>query len=89
MSALTGDFYRSLLALPRSEVSALVYGSRSFDGHGGYPAGGHQDGGLRTDTWFGNMLLGPELRLRSGAVRPYAHALAGPSPSAGGGQGGK
>jgi opacity protein-like surface antigen len=60
----------------RGEVSALVYGSRECGANGGHH-GGYQDGGLRTDTWFGNMLLGPELRARSGGVRPYVHALAG------------
>ena len=60
----------------RLEVSALVYGSRSFTvpdpGTGGY-AGDT----VRTDTWFGNLLAGPEIRARRGAVRPYAHVLAG------------
>lgn len=56
----------------RGEVSALVYDSRTY--------GSESDvdyGTVRTDSWFGNMLLGPELRLRQGAVRPYVHALAG------------
>jgi opacity protein-like surface antigen len=60
----------------RLEVSALVYGSRSFTipdpGTGGYVGDT-----VRTDTWFGNMMAGPELRSRHGAVRPYAHVLAG------------
>jgi opacity protein-like surface antigen len=54
----------------RGEVSALVYGSRSYELSG-------REGEVRLDTWFGNMLLGPELRARSGVVRPYVHALAG------------
>jgi len=59
----------------RLEVSALVYGSRTFDaaptdaGYGAEPS--------RVDTWFGNMMAGPELRARGGVVRPYAHLLAG------------
>ena len=60
----------------RLEVSALVYGSRSFT----VPApgtGGYVGDTLRTDSWFGNMLAGPELRARHGVVRPYAHVLAG------------
>jgi opacity protein-like surface antigen len=60
----------------RLEVSALVYGSRSFT----IPApgtGGSVGDTIRTDTWFGNMLVGPELRARHGFVRPYAHVLAG------------
>jgi opacity protein-like surface antigen len=66
----------------RGEVSALVYGSRDYGPNGGHHSGGSQgggypDGGFRTDTWFGNLLLGPELRVRSGGVRPYLHALAG------------
>ncbi len=60
----------------RFEVSALVYGSRSFTvpvpGTGGYVGDT-----VRTDSWFGNMLAGPELRARHGAVRPYGHVLAG------------
>lgn len=60
----------------RLEVAALVYGSRSFTipdaGTGGYVGDT-----VRTDTWFGNMLAGPELRARNGTVRPYAHVLAG------------
>ena len=58
----------------RGEVSALVYGSRSFDSQ---PYGGQAGATVRTDTWFGNMLVGPELRARSGTLRPYLHALAG------------
>ena len=89
----TGDFDRAtdegwgaaghLVLLPREqpfglrlEVSALVYGSRSFT----VPApgtGGYVGDAVRTDTWFGNALAGPELRARHGAVRPYAYALAG------------
>jgi opacity protein-like surface antigen len=89
----TGDFDRAadegwgaaghLVVLPhqrpcglRLEVSALVYGSRSFT----VPApgtGGYVGDTVRTDTWFGNLMAGPELRARSGAVRPYAYALAG------------
>jgi len=60
----------------RIEVSALVYGSRSFT----VPApgtGGSVGDTVRTDTWFGNLLAGPEVRARHGAVRPYAHVLAG------------
>lgn len=63
----------------RGEVSALVYGSRELQLPSSpqpYP-GGSYGGSVRTDTWFGNMLLGPELRARSGGVRPYAHVLAG------------
>jgi opacity protein-like surface antigen len=60
----------------RLEVSALVYGSRSFTipdpGTAGYVGDT-----VRTDTWFGSMLAGPEVRARHGAVRPYAHVLAG------------
>jgi opacity protein-like surface antigen len=59
----------------RLEVSALVYGSRSLGAP--LPGGGYQGGALRVDTWFGNMLAGPELRARRGAVRPYAYVLAG------------
>jgi opacity protein-like surface antigen len=59
----------------RLEVSALVYGSRRLGAP--LPSGGYEDDALRVDTWFGNMLTGPELRVRHGAVRPYAHALAG------------
>jgi opacity protein-like surface antigen len=72
-----------LVVLPREqpfglrlEVSALVYGSRSFT----VPApgtGGYVGDTVRTDSWFGNMLAGPEIRARRGAVRPYAHVLAG------------
>lgn len=89
----TGDFDDSadegwgaaghLVVLPRErpfglrlEASALVYGSRSFTipdpGTGGYVGDT-----LRTDTWFGNMMAGPEVRARGGTVRPYAHVLAG------------
>jgi hypothetical protein len=57
----------------RGEVSALVYDSRTY----GSQASDVDYGTVRTDRWFGNMLLGPELRLRQGAVRPYVHALAG------------
>jgi opacity protein-like surface antigen len=57
----------------RGEVSALVYDSRTYG-----PTDPYTDvGTVRTDSWFGNMLLGPELRLRQGTVRPYVHALAG------------
>jgi opacity protein-like surface antigen len=59
----------------RLEVSALVYGSRRLGAP--LPSGGYEHGALRVDTWFGNMLAGPELRVRRGTVRPYAHALAG------------
>lgn len=57
----------------RGEVSALVYGSRTY----GPSDPGSDVGSVRTDSWFGNMLLGPELRARSGRLRPYVHALAG------------
>jgi opacity protein-like surface antigen len=79
---LAGHFAALPHGLPvgvRGEVSALVYGSRSFDRPANpspYP-GGYGGGSVHTDTWFGNMLLGPELRARGGAVRPYVHALAG------------
>ena len=58
----------------RGEVSALVYGSRDYETR---QDDGYGDGGVRTDTWFGNLLIGPELRARSGVLRPYLHALAG------------
>jgi opacity protein-like surface antigen len=60
----------------RLEVSALVYDSRSFT----VPApgtGGYVGDTVRTDSWFGNLLAGPEIRARHGALRPYAHVLAG------------
>ena len=79
---LAGHFSALPHGLPvgvRGEVSALVYGSRSFDrppNPSPYP-GGYGGGSVHTDTWFGNMLIGPELRARGGALRPYVHALAG------------
>jgi opacity protein-like surface antigen len=89
----TGDFDEAvdegwgaaghLVALPhgrpfglRLEVSALVYGSRSFT-IAAPGTGGSVGDTIRTDSWFGNMLAGPELRARRGVVRPYAHVLAG------------
>lgn len=59
----------------RFEVSALVYGSRTVGAP--LPSGGYEPDALRLDTWFGNMMAGPELRARRGVVRPYAHVLAG------------
>lgn len=60
----------------RIEASALVYGSHHFT----VPesgTGGRVGNTVRTDSWIGNLFAGPELRARSGAVRPYLHALAG------------
>lgn len=69
------------VALPRSrplglrlEVSAVVYGSRSLSVE--VPGEGYRDAG-RVDAWFGHAMAGPEIRARRGAVRPYAHVLAG------------
>ena len=69
------------VALPRArplglrlEVSAVVYGSRSLSVE--VPGEGDREAG-RVDAWFGHAMAGPEVRARRGAVRPYAHVLAG------------
>ena len=60
----------------RVEASALFYGSHHFT-VSERGSGGRAGDTVRTGSWIGNLLAGPELRARSGAVRPYLHALAG------------
>ena len=60
----------------RLQVGGVLYGSRNV----GAPMPG--TGGLITqdlsvDNWLLNAGIGPQLVARSGAVRPYAYALAG------------
>jgi len=60
----------------RVQVGGLVYGSREV----GVPVpgtGGLVVEDLSTDNWLMNAGIGPQLVARSGAVRPYAYALAG------------
>jgi opacity protein-like surface antigen len=60
----------------RLQTGGLVYGSRRVatpvPGTGGLIT---ED--LTTDNWLLNAGIGPQVMLRSGTVRPYAHALAG------------
>ena len=60
----------------RLQTGGLVYGSRTIrtpvPGTGGLVT---QE--LRTDNWLLNAGLGVQVTARSGAVRPYAYALAG------------
>jgi opacity protein-like surface antigen len=60
----------------RLQTGGLVYGSRTIampvPGTGGLIT---ED--LTTDNWLLNAGIGPQVMLRSGAVRPYAYALAG------------
>jgi len=60
----------------RLQTGGLVYGSRKIarpvPGTGGLIT---QD--LTTDNWLLNAGIGPQFMLRSGTIRPYAHALAG------------
>lgn len=60
----------------RLQVGGLVYGSREV----GVPVpgtGGLVVDTLSTDNWLMNAGIGPQVVARSGAVRPYAYALAG------------
>lgn len=60
----------------RIQVGGLVYGSREV----GMPVpgtGGLVVEDLSTDNWLMNAGIGPQVVARSGAVRPYAYALAG------------
>lgn len=60
----------------RLQMGGLVYGSREV----GVPVpgtGGLVVDTLSTDNWLMNAGIGPQVVARSGAVRPYAYALAG------------
>ena len=60
----------------RIEGSFLIYGSETFV----VPfagTGGRVGLEVTTDNWIGSFGVGPELAARSGAIRPYAHALVG------------
>jgi hypothetical protein len=60
----------------RIEGSFLIYGSETFVAPFA-GTGGRVGLEVTTDNWIGSFAVGPELAVRSGAVRPYAHALIG------------
>jgi opacity protein-like surface antigen len=60
----------------RIEGSFLIYGSEHFIAPFA-GTGGRVGLEVTTDNWIGSFGVGPELAVRSGAVRPYVHALVG------------
>jgi len=60
----------------RIEGSFLIYGSETFVAPFA-GTGGRVGLEVTTDNWIGSFAVGPELAVRSGAIRPYAHALVG------------
>jgi len=68
-----------VLAIPdapiglRVQGSWLVYGSETYSA----PLIGHVWADVTTENWISSLGVGPQLMARSGALRPYVHAVAG------------
>ena len=60
----------------RIEGSFLIYGSEHFVAPFA-GTGGRVGLEVTTDNWIGSFAAGPQLAVRSGAVRPHVHALVG------------